>query len=52
LPTRGPSGRSSTVRDHLHRGDSVRPYIFVDANKLIDDFWREVEAILKKAGVE
>jgi predicted transcriptional regulator len=23
-PTRGPSGRSSTVRDHLHRGDSVR----------------------------
>jgi hypothetical protein len=51
-PTRGPGGRSSTIRDHLHRGDSVRPYTSVDADKFIDDFWREVEAILKKAGVE
>ncbi len=51
-PTRGPSGRSSTVRDHMHRGDSVRPYAFVDANALIEDFWREVERILKKEGVQ
>lgn len=50
--TRSPGGRSSVVRDHLHRGDSVRPYPFVDANSLVDDFWREVEAILRKEGVQ
>jgi uncharacterized protein DUF6516 len=50
--TRGPAGRSSAARDHLHRGETVRPYIYRDADTLIDDFWREVEAILRKAGVE
>jgi hypothetical protein len=30
----------------------VRPYIYRDADTLIDDFWREVEAILKRKGVE
>jgi hypothetical protein len=49
---RGPAGRSSTARDHLHRGESVRPYAYRDADTLMDDFWREVEAILKKEGVE
>jgi hypothetical protein len=34
------------------RGETVRPYVYRDADTLIDDFWREVEAILKKAGVE
>jgi Family of unknown function (DUF6516) len=50
--TRGPSGRSSASRDHFHRGETVRPYVYRDADTLIDDFWREVEAILRKAGVE
>ena len=50
--TRGPAGRSSALRDHIHRGETVRPYVYRDADTLIDDFWREVEAILKKAGVE
>jgi Family of unknown function (DUF6516) len=49
---RGPAGRSSASRDHLHRGETVRPYVYRDADTLIDDFWREVEAILRKAGVE
>jgi hypothetical protein len=30
----------------------VRPYVYRDADTLIDDFWREVETILRKAGVE
>jgi hypothetical protein len=50
--TRGPAGRSSAARDHLHRGESVRGYSYRDADTLLEDFWREVEAILKKEGVE
>ena len=50
--TRGPAGRSSAAHDHLHRGESVRPYAYRDAETLMDDFWREVEAILKREGVE
>ena len=50
--TSGPAGRSSSSRDHLHRGESVRPYAHRDAETLMDDFWREVEAVLKKEGVE
>ena len=48
--SRGPAGRSSAAHDHLHRGESVRPS--GDADTLMDDFWREVEAILKKEGIE
>lgn len=50
--SRGPAGRSSAAHDHLHRGESVRPYAYRDADTLMDDFWREVEAILKREGVE
>lgn len=49
---RGPAGRSSAAHDHLHRGGSVRGYVFRNADTLTDDFWREVEAILKKEGIE
>jgi hypothetical protein len=51
--TRGPAGgRASARRDHLHRGETVRPYDYRDADTLMDDFWREVEVILRKAGHE
>jgi hypothetical protein len=50
--TRGPAGRSQSGRDHLHRGETVRPYVYRDTDTLIDDFWREVAAILKKEGIE
>jgi hypothetical protein len=48
----GPAARSSSVRDHRHRGDSVRVYAYQDAETLLDDFWREVEAILKTEGIQ
>lgn len=34
--------------DHVHRGkdDKGRPYKFVNAGKLIEDFWAEVDRIL------
>ena len=50
--TRGPAGRSTATRDHVHRGESVRRYAYRDATTMIEDFWREVEAILKKEGIE
>lgn len=50
--TRGPSGRSSSAQGHLHRDDSVRPYAYRDADSLLEDFWREVNAVLKKRGIE
>jgi hypothetical protein len=49
---RGPSGRRSAARDHLHRDESVRPYAYRGAESLLEDFWREVDAILKKRGIE
>lgn len=50
--TRGPSGRSRRSRDHLHRGNAVRPYAYRDATTLLEDFWDEVETTLRKAGIE
>src|SRR4029079_12969001 len=49
---RGPSGRGSTAQDHLHRDDSGRPYAYRDAGSLLEDFWREVDTVLKKRGIE
>jgi hypothetical protein len=48
----GPAGRSSMRRDHLHRGQNVRPYVYRSAETLLEDFWREVETILRKEGIE
>ena len=48
----GPAGRSSASHDHVHRADAVRPYAYRDADTLMSDFWREVEAILKARGIE
>jgi hypothetical protein len=40
--------------DHLHRTeeDSGRPYQFVDAEMLLDDFFDEVERVLLERGLE
>jgi hypothetical protein len=50
--SRGPAGRSTARRDHFHRGTTTRLYIYRDADTLIDDFWREVDALLRKEGIE
>lgn len=40
------------VYDHVHRGsdDPGRPYRFRNAGKLIEDFWVEVERIMRNEG--
>ena len=50
--TRGPSSPSSAVVDHQHRGDAVRPYVYRDADSLVEDFWQQVAAILEKRGIQ
>jgi hypothetical protein len=50
--SRGPAGKSRGQRDHLHRGKTIRPYLFKDAGTLLDDFWREVMAVLRQHGIE
>ena len=49
--TRGPAGRRRNEHDHLHRRETVRPYRYRGAYELLEDFGREVEAILRKEGI-
>lgn len=56
----GPPGRSrrdgarAVAHDHWHRTDRDpgRPYTFIDAATLIDDFFAEVERILAAHGLD
>ncbi|GLQ57124.1 toxin-antitoxin system TumE family protein [Devosia nitrariae] len=45
--------KKPVVTDHWHRGqdDEGRPYIFESAEKLVDDFFDEVERVLVGHGV-
>ena len=49
--TKGPGGKRTKSRDHRHRYNTARPYEFLDAGTLMDDFWRDVRKILKEKGV-
>jgi YD repeat-containing protein len=49
---RGPGGRRSAAQDHRHSGSRVRPYAYDDAGRLLEDFWADVEAVLKRKGVQ
>jgi Family of unknown function (DUF6516) len=49
--SRGPGGKSRGPADHRHRMETVRPYRFKDAATLLEDFWAEVDKLLKEKGV-
>jgi hypothetical protein len=51
--TRSHAGKRTVVADHWHRSsaDSGRPYRFESAEKLIDDFFDEIERVLTARGV-
>jgi len=49
--TKGPGGKLTKTQDHRHRYDRVRPYKFIDAGTLMEDFWKDVRKILKEKGV-
>jgi hypothetical protein len=48
----GPGRRSSRPNafDHVHRRERIIPYKFVSPGKLLEDFWTDVEMILKEEG--
>jgi Family of unknown function (DUF6516) len=49
--SRGPGGKSRSPLDHKHRLETVRPYRFKDAATLVEDFWGEVDKLLREKGV-
>lgn len=50
-PGGGGGGGGGEAHDHRHRLRTVRPYDYTDAATLLDDFWAEVDAVLKERGV-
>ena len=49
---KGPSGKKHKFHDHKHRYGTTRIYKFVDTGKLITDFYKAVDQILKEKGVK
>ena len=47
----GPGGRKKGPADHRHRKGAVRPYRFSGAVSLLEDFWADVDRVLKERGV-
>ncbi|WP_117193287.1 toxin-antitoxin system TumE family protein [Rhizobium terrae] len=47
----GPSARRTARYDHRHRLRTIRPYDYSDAGTLLEDFWKEVDAVLRERGV-
>ena len=39
------------IRDHKHRFKTVKPYEYKDAATLLEDFWSEVDNVLRDRGV-
>lgn len=39
-------GKATQTNDHVHKGRRVRPYIYVDPEELMADFWTAAEEIL------
>ncbi len=44
----GPGARTRIEWDHKHKGERVRFYLYANAAALLDDFWTEVDLILKE----
>ena len=47
---RGPGTRKRGESDHRHRLRTIRPYDYKDAATLLEDFWNEVDGVLKERG--
>jgi hypothetical protein len=44
-------GSKSGLRDHKHRLRNVKPYTYKNAAVLLEDFWSEVDKVLKEKGI-
>ncbi len=45
-----PKSSSKEPHDHMHKGTRIQKYSYLSAEKLLADFWSEVENILKRRG--
>jgi hypothetical protein len=45
-----PGGKGRGPLDHKHRMETVRSYRFKDAATLLEDFWAEVDKLLREKG--
>jgi hypothetical protein len=41
----------ANAKDHKHRFETVKPYEYKDAATLLEDFWSEVDNVLRNRGV-
>jgi hypothetical protein len=48
---RPPSRKKSKTNDHKHDSKSVVPYEYTNAETLMEDFWNDVDRVLKEEGV-
>lgn len=46
----GPGAKKRKQKDHKHRFRTIRPYDYTDAGKLLEDFWAEVDSVLRERG--
>lgn len=46
----GAGRRERSRHDHRHRLRTIGPYDYKDAATLLEDFWKEVDAVLKERG--
>ncbi|MFZ9447476.1 MAG: toxin-antitoxin system TumE family protein [Alphaproteobacteria bacterium] len=47
----GPSGSKRAANDHHHGPRSTRRYDYLDAASLLEDFWAQVDAVLREKGI-
>jgi Family of unknown function (DUF6516) len=45
--SKGPGGRPERSFDHRHRDETEKPYKYENAAKLVEDFWKLVDQVLK-----
>jgi hypothetical protein len=48
---RGPGRKKPKAADHRHIRKRIAPYAYTDAETLMQDFWADVERVLKEEGV-
>jgi len=46
-----PGSSTKEPYDHIHRG-RTRSYTYTNASNLLEDFWKEVEIIMKREGIK
>lgn len=49
---KGPGKKKSKKQDHKHRMKTIKPYDYKNAATLLEDFWAEVDSVLRERGIK